>query len=110
MRWAFAGAIVWTGCGGTASQLETYEVCGGFAGLPCNAGTTCQDDPTDACDPAAGGADCLGHCFDCEAPALEREYLSRDLDCLRLDWSCPPGELYVYDPSCGCACVNADRG
>ncbi|RJO65935.1 MAG: hypothetical protein C4523_14705 [Myxococcales bacterium] len=35
--------------------------CGGFAGFVCPAGQECfYDDPN--CDPAAGGADCLGHC------------------------------------------------
>ena len=36
--------------------------CGGIAGLPCPAGTECVDDPTDDCDPSAGGADCSGNC------------------------------------------------
>ncbi|MBK7857628.1 MAG: hypothetical protein IPJ65_03160 [Archangiaceae bacterium] len=36
--------------------------CGGFAGLPCPGDLDCADDPTDNCDPAHGGADCIGRC------------------------------------------------
>jgi hypothetical protein len=36
--------------------------CGGFAGTACPGGGKCVDDPTDCCDPAAGGADCIGLC------------------------------------------------
>ncbi|RMD83281.1 MAG: hypothetical protein D6815_07005 [Candidatus Dadabacteria bacterium] len=36
--------------------------CGGIAGLPCPDGMTCVDYPDDDCDPAAGGADCIGIC------------------------------------------------
>ena len=36
--------------------------CGGIAGIPCDAGFTCVDDPTDSCDPTKGGADCGGIC------------------------------------------------
>ena len=36
--------------------------CGGFAGVACPSGFACVDDPSDSCDPAAGGADCGGMC------------------------------------------------
>jgi hypothetical protein len=36
--------------------------CGGLANLPCPSGQTCVDDPSNNCDPAKGGADCLGIC------------------------------------------------
>lgn len=37
--------------------------CGGFLGIPCEgAGEVCVDDPSDDCDPAHGGADCIGVC------------------------------------------------
>jgi hypothetical protein len=36
--------------------------CGGFAGLPCDAGEVCVDYPGDGCDPNNGGADCGGLC------------------------------------------------
>lgn len=36
--------------------------CGGFAGIACASGYTCEDDPRDDCDPDDGGADCSGLC------------------------------------------------
>lgn|GEM_PF-2667620 len=36
--------------------------CGGIAGLSCDGTDICADDPNDACDPANGGADCMGVC------------------------------------------------
>lgn len=44
----------------TASSARS--MCGGIAGLPCQAGFVCVDDATDSCDPTAGGADCSGVC------------------------------------------------
>jgi hypothetical protein len=37
--------------------------CGGIAGTRCPEGKVCVDDPADDCDPAHGGADCLGRCL-----------------------------------------------
>jgi hypothetical protein len=37
-------------------------VCGGPSDLKCPEGKACVDDPLDACDPADGGAQCLGIC------------------------------------------------
>lgn len=36
--------------------------CGGFAGIACPGSGVCVDDPSDDCDPDAGGADCSGIC------------------------------------------------
>jgi hypothetical protein len=36
--------------------------CGGFAGTACPGSGRCVDDPSDGCDPSAGGADCGGIC------------------------------------------------
>ena len=36
--------------------------CGGIAGIACPGFGKCADDPSDMCDPAAGGADCGGVC------------------------------------------------
>ena len=36
--------------------------CGGIAGIACPGSGTCVDDPSDGCDPQAGGADCGGIC------------------------------------------------
>ena len=43
-------------CGGE------QQVCGGIAGLMCPKGMKCVDDPGDDCNPAKGGADCMGTC------------------------------------------------
>lgn len=40
------------------------QPCGGIAGFPCPKGQFCVDDPRDECDPAQGGADCIGLCVD----------------------------------------------
>ncbi len=61
--------------------------CGGLAGKACPGSSQCVDDPSDSCDPAAGGADCPGIC------------------------QCPPrvglcATNTTYDPSPSvCACV-----
>lgn len=53
-------------CGPSTCQPKTppppKKICGGFAGLLCGPGEECVDDPDDACDPNAGGADCSGIC------------------------------------------------
>lgn len=41
---------------------ESRTMCGGIAGLPCESGQECVDDPSDGCDPRNGGADCSGMC------------------------------------------------
>jgi hypothetical protein len=42
---------------------KCVQLCGGIAGIQCHgANETCVDDPSDACDPAHGGADCGGSC------------------------------------------------
>ena len=38
------------------------QPCGGIAGFPCPTDQFCVDDPRDECDPAQGGADCIGLC------------------------------------------------
>jgi hypothetical protein len=43
-------------------ELRRANKCGGFAGITCAAGYECVDDPTDTCDPANGGRDCIGNC------------------------------------------------
>src|SRR5205814_9221708 len=47
---------------GVAQQPLKGQFCGGIAGFPCPTGYTCVDDPSDSCDPNAGGADCGGIC------------------------------------------------
>lgn len=99
MRWVFLSFS--TACA-LATPTEDLAACGGLAGLPCDDGTTCQDDPSDDCDPDAGGADCLGLCFDCDA--LGREYLGTWPGCELADWTCSSGGEKRVDPACGCWC------
>ena len=40
------------------------DFCGGIAGIQCNPGLICVDDPNDNCNPQLGGADCGGICID----------------------------------------------
>jgi hypothetical protein len=43
-------------------ELQDPISCGGCTGLVCPDGLSCVDDPQDDCDPAQGGADCMGVC------------------------------------------------
>jgi hypothetical protein len=45
-------------------MIYKNQMCGGIAGFQCPEGQVCVDDPTDNCDPANGGADCIGICKD----------------------------------------------
>lgn len=52
------------------------QFCGGIASIPCvRPDAVCVDDPNDACDPNAGGADCGGICTapeaDCRSTGCE---------------------------------------
>lgn len=38
------------------------QFCGGIAGIKCPGLGRCVDDPSDSCNPDAGGADCSGMC------------------------------------------------
>jgi hypothetical protein len=69
---------------------EERVFCGGIAGIPCPGAGRCIDDPTDDCDPRAGGADCGGLCV-CK-PQL-----------------CKPGSRFIASPSV-CACVPDSGG
>jgi len=46
----------------TGKCISANVACGGLAGKPCPGFGRCVDDPSDSCDPAAGGADCAGTC------------------------------------------------
>lgn len=48
----------------TSEDALAAKACGGFAGLHCPSSATCVEDPSDSCDPAAGGRDCSGICVD----------------------------------------------
>jgi hypothetical protein len=47
----------------TSQPLLFGPPCGGLAGLACPTQMRCIDDPSDSCDPRAGGADCMGICI-----------------------------------------------
>ena len=47
---------------GACEAEPTALRCGGIAGILCPKGFSCGDDPTDSCDPAKGGRDCMGVC------------------------------------------------
>ena len=78
----------------SAAGSPAAKSCGGFAGLPCGAGETCIDDPSDGCDPAHGGADCPGICTTAK-PAKKSCGGFAGLPC-------GAGETCVDDPSDGC--------
>jgi eight-cysteine-cluster-containing protein len=92
--------------------------CGGFAGIPCPAGEICIDDPTDDCDPAAGGADCGGICvpqacpdadFDgrCDGEDAECNADGSLLMCRRAPPICPRGTVPEVREGCYTdACVT----
>lgn len=46
----------------TSSSSASAKMCGGIAGIACDPGMNCVDDPSDSCDPNQGGADCSGIC------------------------------------------------
>ena len=48
----------------SSSSSSSGKMCGGIAALPCSEGEVCIDDPSDNCDPKAGGADCSGICVE----------------------------------------------
>lgn len=66
--------------------------CGGFANLSCPDGLECVDYPYDTCDPAAGGADCIGHCVEPTQPTCGGF----------ANLPCPDGLECVDDPNDDC--------
>lgn len=89
--------------------------CGGFAGLECPHNLSCVDDPNDDCDPAQGGADCIGVCEHAHGPKphkqkcgdADRSYVSHDPDqCAAIRFKCADGEVAFFD-ECGCGCEPA---
>ena len=72
-------------------------ICGGAAGLPCEPGLHCVDNPNDECVPERNDANCRGICVPGEEP-------------LRCGGSagtaCPEGYACVEDPSDSCEPQN----
>lgn len=67
--------------------------CGGFTGATCPAGATCVDDPSDSCDPTAGGRDCIGQCTNVAHAAFCGGFAGIQ---------CPTGYVCVDNPNDGC--------
>lgn len=91
------------------------QSCGGFAGLVCPDGYECVDDPSDSCDPDAGGADCIGTCQKVRGGGgggggngggcdhKRNQYLGDTEECATIRFSCDSGEQPFFD-NCGCGC------
>ena len=90
--------------GTSGLQVCSNEVCGGFAGFSCDcicedgSSPLCVDDPNDSCDPANGGADCLGLC-QCGAPQVSGT-------CSENSDECPRGTFCNYSPTRGYECKD----
>ena len=95
---------------GTPAAPAEPAVCGGIAGFQCPDKSACMDDPNDACDPDAGGRDCMGVCVACNDERLRRNYLDKDPGrCARVKLICDKGQTFFSD-SCGCGCVDPPEG
>ena len=46
----------------TTPTTPKPKTCGGFAGIACDPGEECVDDPSDDCDPVNNNYDCGGIC------------------------------------------------
>jgi hypothetical protein len=66
---AWSGGASVAHAGACEPEPPTGPQCGGIAGIPCPGAGTCEDDPSDDCDPKQGGADCSGICA-CRVIAL----------------------------------------
>jgi hypothetical protein len=76
--------------------------CGGFAGIACDPGYVCVDDPNDSCNPNAGGRDCGGIC-QCGTPP-DYGYLATDpARCAVIRFKCDSRHEPFFN-SCGCGC------
>jgi len=76
-----------------ACRSDDYDCrvpCGGIRGLPCPDGLRCVDDPSDDCNPAKGGSDCIGICVEPQRCGG------------LLGLRCPKGLKCIDDPSDEC--------
>ena len=74
------------------------DFCGGIAGIQCNQGLTCVDEPNDNCDPQLGGADCSGICID----------PNQGMVCSYNGTVYFPGDSFPHTDGCNtCACTNS---
>lgn len=85
--------------------------CGGFIGAPCPSGYTCVDDPSDACDPNNGGADCSGICvpIDDYNPCAAILCIEGSTCCPQCGVCIPNGEV-CDETTCGSICGTSFCG
>ena len=87
----------------SSSDAIGVKHCGGLAGTLCAAGYDCVDDPSDSCDPAHGGADCIGICV---APSHDGGTTTSDAGYRGCggftNIQCPAGETCIDDPRDNC--------
>ena len=101
-----------------AAKGGEQPYCGGKGGIVCPAGSSCQDNPNDGCDPALGGMDCGGTCVAdrrqerkpnpsaCRRHDPDKSYVSRNRNQCRgvaFGFVCEEGERAFYN-ECGCGC------
>ena len=94
------------------TAAPSRQMCGGFAGIACEEGYTCVDQPGDGCDPQQGGADCIGYCKKtpgkpnkCDYSANDRTWVAKSTEeCAAIRFICDSGEAFFDE--CGCGCIN----
>jgi len=81
--------------------------CGGFAGIACPGSGKCTDDPSDACDPKAGGAYCSGVCTCVQNVACIKgaTFDSSPKVCACVTATPPPPPPPTCGPVCAIACT-----
>lgn len=80
--------------------------CGGFAGIQCDPGYVCVDNPNDSCDPRNGGRDCSGLC-QCGQPP-DYGYLANSPEkCATIRFKCDTPRYEPFFNACGCGCKVA---
>lgn len=96
--------------GRTTQAAKMKLTCGGIAGMVCPDGMTCVDDPSDSCDPANDGADCIGTCKQYVEPggvcdvSRDSYYIDTNFEmCASIRFLYEPGYSFFAD-DCGCGC------
>ena len=78
------------------------SMCGGFAGIACDPGYVCVDNPNDSCNPQTGGRDCSGLC-QCGAPPDYGYILNDPNKCATVRFKCDSKHEPFFN-ACGCGC------
>ena len=95
-----------------AQTAQPGGACGGIAGFPCPEGFECVDDPSDSCDPNAGGADCIGICLPIDYnPCAAILCIEGTTCCPNCGGICVPADIPCSDEICeGQVCNQAICG